>query len=63
MKDAALAAVGYAAAIRFLVMVVVGGAIVLGFAQALGFFWRILTDGQSPGTFVHALARRRSRRC
>ena len=50
MKDAALAALGYAiglvsAAIRFLVMVVVGGAIVLGFAQGLGFFWRILTDG------------------
>ena len=49
MKDAALAALGYAiglvsAAIRFLVMVVVGGAIVLGFAQGLGFFWRILTD-------------------
>jgi hypothetical protein len=48
MKDAAFAA-GYAiglvsAAIRFLVMVVVGGAIVLGFAHALGFFWRILTD-------------------
>ena len=45
MKDAALTAAGYAAAIRFLVMVVVGGAIVLGFAQAVGFFWRILTDG------------------
>jgi hypothetical protein len=50
MKDAALTAVGYAigqvsAAIGFLVMVVVGGAIVLGFAHALGFFWRILTDG------------------
>ena len=50
MKDAALGAVGYAiglvsTAILFLVMVVVGGAIVLGFAQALGFFWRILTDG------------------
>ena len=50
MKDAALRTIGYAiglvsAAIRFLVMVVVGGAIVLGFAQALGFFWRILTDG------------------
>ena len=49
MKDAALAAVGYAIwlvspALRFLVMVVVGGAIVLGFAHALGFFWRILTD-------------------
>jgi hypothetical protein len=29
----------------FLVMVVVGGAIVLGFAQALGFVSRILTDG------------------
>jgi hypothetical protein len=49
-KDAALTAVGYAigvvsGAIRFLVMVVVGGAIVLGFARSLGFFWRILTDG------------------
>ena len=32
-------------AILFLVMVVVFGAIMLGFAQALGFFWRILTDG------------------
>jgi hypothetical protein len=47
---AALAAVGYAiglvsAAIRFLVMVVVGGAIVLGFAHALGSFWRFLTNG------------------
>jgi hypothetical protein len=50
MKDAAPAAVGYAiglvsGAIRFLVMVVVGGAIVLGFAQPVGFFWRILADG------------------
>ena len=50
MKDAALGAVGYAiglvsTAILFLVMVVVGGAIVLVFAQGLGFFWRILTDG------------------
>jgi hypothetical protein len=49
MKDPAFA-VGYAIGlvsgpIRFLVMVVVGGAIVLGFAYALGFFWRILTDG------------------
>jgi hypothetical protein len=45
MKDAAPAAVGYAIglvsdAIRFLVMFVVGGAIVLGFAHALGFFGR-----------------------
>jgi hypothetical protein len=45
MKDAAPAAVGYAIglvsdAIRFLVMFVVGGAIVLGFATALGFFGR-----------------------
>ena len=43
MKDAAPAAVGYAIglvsdAIRFLVMFVVGGAIVLGVAYALGFF-------------------------
>jgi hypothetical protein len=50
MKDAALTAIGRAiglvsSAILFLVMIVVGGAIVLGFAQALGFFWRILTDG------------------
>jgi hypothetical protein len=50
MKDAAPVVVGYAiglvlGAIRFLVVVVVGGAIVLGFARALGFFWRILTDG------------------
>jgi hypothetical protein len=50
MKDAAPVVVGYAigtvlGAIRFLVMVVVGGAIVLGFAHALGFLWRILTDG------------------
>ena len=50
MKDAALKAVGYAIeqvspAIGFLVMVVVGGAIVLGFARALGFIWRILPDG------------------
>jgi hypothetical protein len=43
MKDAALTAVGQvSSAIGFLVMVVVGGAIVLGFAQALGFFLRIL---------------------
>jgi hypothetical protein len=43
MKDAALTAVGQvSSAIGFLVMVAVGGAIVLGFAQALGFFWRIL---------------------
>ena len=45
MKDAAPAAVGYAIglvsdAIRFLVMFVVGGAIVLGFAYALGFLRR-----------------------
>jgi hypothetical protein len=50
MKDAALTAIGHAiglvsSAILFLVMVVVFGAIMLGFAQALGFFWRILTDG------------------
>jgi hypothetical protein len=50
VTDAALRAIGYSIglvsnAIRFLVMVVVGGAIVLGFAQALGFVWRILTDG------------------
>ena len=43
IKDAAPAAVGYAIglvsdAIRFLVMFVVGGAIVLGVAYALGFF-------------------------
>jgi hypothetical protein len=47
---AALRAVGYvvrvvSSAIVFLVMVVVGGVIVLGFALGLGFFWRILTDG------------------
>jgi hypothetical protein len=45
MKDAAPAAVGYAIglvsdAFRFLVMFVVGGAIVLGFAYALGFLRR-----------------------
>ena len=50
VKDAALRAVGYvvrliSAAIGFLVMVVVGGAIVLVFAHALRFFWRILTNG------------------
>ena len=44
MKDAAPAAVGYTIglvsdAIRFLVMFVVGGAIVLGVAYALGFFF------------------------
>ena len=44
MKDAAPAAVGYAIGlvsdtIRFLVMFVVGGAIVLGVAYALGFFF------------------------
>jgi hypothetical protein len=49
MKDPAFA-VGYAIGlvsgpIRFLVMVVIGGAIVLGFAYALGVFWRILSDG------------------
>ena len=43
MKDAALTAIGRAiglvsSAILFLVMIVVGGAIVLGFAYALGFF-------------------------
>lgn len=43
MKDAALTAVGQvSSAIGFLVMVVAAGAIVLGFAQALGFFLRIL---------------------
>lgn len=45
MKAAALTAVGQvSSAIGFLVLVVVGGAIVLGFAQALGFFLRILFD-------------------
>ena len=44
LKDAPPAAVGYAIglvsdAIRFLVMFVVGGAIVLGVAYALGFFF------------------------
>ena len=48
MKDAAPAAVGYAIglvsdAIRFLVMFVVGGAIVLGVAHAL---WVLLADSE-----------------
>jgi hypothetical protein len=43
MKDAALTTVAQvSSAIGFLVMVVMGGTIVLGFAQALGFFLRIL---------------------
>ena len=42
-RKAALTAVGQvSSAIGFLVMVVVGAAIVLGFAQALGFFLRML---------------------
>jgi hypothetical protein len=50
MRDAALAAMGYTIglvsdAIRFLVMVVVGGAIMLGFAVALRFLWQGLTGG------------------
>jgi hypothetical protein len=42
MKTALTAVGQVSSAIGFLVMVVVGGAIVLGFAQALGFFLRIL---------------------